>query len=194
MSIECGPSQTARAEAAESPFVARPVTDESRNHAALSVVDGPIIWTQPGTVGTRLIGLLVAAGSAIVLTVAARLTPAADGLGTHCQLGLPACGFLISTGLPCPTCGMTTAFAYMMHGMPVRAATAQPLGAMLCLAVGIAAGLGAFSAASGRAVRINWYRISPAALAVGTAALVIVAWGIKVGWGLASGALPYRLH
>src|SRR5689334_8979719 len=67
-----------------------------------------------------IFGRLYAAGvllatSAILIT-AARLHPDAHQYGTHEQLGLPPCGFLVMTGLPCPTCGMTTAFAYATHG------------------------------------------------------------------------------
>jgi hypothetical protein len=36
--------------------------------------------------------------------------------GTHRQLGLPACGFHSITGRGCPSCGMTTTFALLVHG------------------------------------------------------------------------------
>lgn len=41
--------------------------------------------------------------------------------GTHRQLGLPACTLKSLTGIGCPACGMTTAFALLMHGDPVAA-------------------------------------------------------------------------
>ena len=59
----------------------------------------------------RLIAALVAVGAAAPLVLAASLTPAAQGLGTHTALGLPACGWASMSGIPCPSCGMTTAFA-----------------------------------------------------------------------------------
>jgi len=43
-------------------------------------------------------------------------------LGTHQQFGLPPCTFWEVTqkrfgvGVPCPSCGMTTSFALLMHG------------------------------------------------------------------------------
>lgn len=68
---------------------------------------------------------------AAVLALAAWLTPDPAGHGTHTQLGLPPCGFLLVTGLPCPGCGLTTAFSAMMHGDLVAAARANPFGVLL---------------------------------------------------------------
>jgi len=72
-----------------------------------------------------------------VLVVAASLTPSPLGHSTHEQLGLPACAFLAATGRPCPTCGMTTAFANMAHGSPLTALMTQPMGAILALATAV---------------------------------------------------------
>src|SRR4051812_44857622 len=35
---------------------------------------------------------------------------------THRQLGMPPCNFLVLTGKPCPSCGMTTSFALLVRG------------------------------------------------------------------------------
>src|SRR5262249_29719492 len=32
------------------------------------------------------------------------------------QLGLPPCSFKVITGMPCPSCGMTTSFALFVRG------------------------------------------------------------------------------
>jgi hypothetical protein len=82
---------------------------------------------------TRLGWLLVASAALAVLLTARSLTPAAEGHGTHVALGLPPCGFRAWTGLPCPTCGLTTAFTLLAHGELLLAIRAQPLGVPLFL-------------------------------------------------------------
>lgn len=79
----------------------------------------------------RLLALLIAVLCLTLLGTAAALTPAPAGHGTHLALGLPACGWVISYGRPCPTCGMTTAFSLLTHGRPLDAFLAQPFGAVL---------------------------------------------------------------
>jgi hypothetical protein len=65
------------------------------------------------------------------LITARVLTPAPAGLGTHVQLGIPACAFLSWFGLPCPTCGLTTSFAHMARWELAGAFSAHPLGPFL---------------------------------------------------------------
>src|SRR5437763_967074 len=64
------------------------------------------------TVAARLASLAVGCACAAVLVTAARLTPSPTGTGTHTELHLQACQFKLRTGLPCPSCGMTTSFSY----------------------------------------------------------------------------------
>ena len=72
------------------------------------------------------VGLLAAACG--VLAIALWLKPAACGYGTHTQLGLPPCGFLRVTHLPCPSCGLTTCFAYAIRFQFWKAFLANPFG------------------------------------------------------------------
>jgi hypothetical protein len=65
------------------------------------------------------------------LFVARQLHPDRRGFGTHTQLGLPPCLFHVWTGLPCPTCGLTTSFAYMARWQITAAFAAHPLGPLL---------------------------------------------------------------
>ena len=146
---------------------------------------------------TRRIRLWIAAVLTAVFVTAWRLNPyqedgSARRMETHRQLGLPPCSFIVMTGLPCPTCGMTTAFAWMMHGHPLSALIAQPLGAVLCLATIAGALLGAWMAATGRCVQVDWYRFSPGGLMFGLAVAFFLAWGAKIGYGLLTGTLPQR--
>jgi len=76
---------------------------------------------------------VVALGVLAVLVTAALLTPADSGIGTHKQLGMTDCGWMVTIGRPCPTCGMTTAFASAANLRPVDAIVAQPFAALAAL-------------------------------------------------------------
>jgi hypothetical protein len=86
-----------------------------------------------GTAVSRLAWAILFLVPTAVLTTAAFLHPAAIGHGTHTQLGLPPCGFLVLTGLPCPGCGLTTSFANMIRGDAIDAARANAFGILLFL-------------------------------------------------------------
>lgn len=146
-------------------------------------------------VGVRARGVwgLASIAGVCVLFIAARLTPDARGYGTHERItGTWPCGFVLTTGLPCPTCGMTTAFAHMMHGRPVTAFVTQPAGAAMCLATIVMTALGTYIAATGRGPRVDWERLGPVRLMLGLGGLLIGGWGFKIAYGLATGALPVR--
>lgn len=79
--------------------------------------------------------LLAAAGIGllVLLTLAALLRPDPAGHGTHQGLGLPPCTFLTLVHRPCPTCGMTTAWAHLMRGQWSAAVHANAGGTLLWL-------------------------------------------------------------
>lgn len=85
----------------------------------------------------RTLAFLFALGSLAVLIVGANLHADPAGHGTHTQLGLTPCGWLLATGHPCPTCGMTTAFTHACHGHFFAAMYTQPMGAVLAVASAI---------------------------------------------------------
>ncbi len=71
-----------------------------------------------------------------VFAVAVWINPYnADGspmsMASHQQLGLPPCTFYYTTGLPCPSCGMTTSFALLMHGDVKNSLRANAVGTLL---------------------------------------------------------------
>lgn len=94
-------------------------------------IKGVITFGERFTAG--LIGLVLLA----MLVVGAALRPAPEGHGTHQQMGLPPCGFYLATGTPCPTCGMTTAFAHVANRAPVAGFVTQPFGAALALVASV---------------------------------------------------------
>src|ERR1700704_37000 len=99
---------------------------------------------------TRAEGAVPLKASARVIAV--RLRPDATGTGTHRQLGFAACEFKARTGLPCPSCGVTTAFSYFAHGKFVVSFYTQPMGALLAWATAIAVWVGFYIAVTGRPV------------------------------------------
>lgn len=87
---------------------------------------------------TRAFAGLIASGCFLLLSVAAWLSPSPDGYGTHTQLGVSECSWATMFDVPCPTCGMTTAFAHAAEGSFVASAAAQPFGFLLVLGTAIA--------------------------------------------------------
>jgi hypothetical protein len=98
----------------------------------------------------RLLGACVGVPAGAVLAIAAWLSPAPEGFGTHQQLGLGACTMLSLTGWPCPMCGMTTTFALMADGRVTEALANQPFGPVLFGITVVAAVGGAIDLVMGR--------------------------------------------
>lgn len=98
----------------------------------------------------RLFAALVAIACAGLLSVAATLTPDPAGLGTHTQLGLPPDPMLEVTGVPMPTCGMTTSWAWFVRGELLASLYVQPLGALLAATAVVAVPLGLLVTVTGR--------------------------------------------
>lgn len=98
----------------------------------------------------RVRALGSALGVLCLLGLGAWLTPDARGVGTHEQLGLPECMTMRIFGIPCPFCGMTTAFSHMAHGELGPAIRTQPAGALaFLLAIGYL-GSSLFTAGTGK--------------------------------------------
>jgi hypothetical protein len=106
----------------------------------------PLPWTKRG------IAAAVAAACLGVLLVAAWLRPDRHGTGTHTQLGMEACAFKLRTGLPCPSCGFTTAFTYFAHGNLLASLYTQPMGALLAMMTAVTVWVGFYIAFTGRPV------------------------------------------
>lgn len=117
----------------------------------------------------RVLLVMLGAALATALGVALALQPAAKGYGTHQQLGLPRCMFVVLFDARCPSCGMTTSWAYLVRGRLMHAA-ATNLGGML---LGITA-LVTAPWALASAVRGRWLAGRPSVSLIITAAVTIL--------------------
>jgi hypothetical protein len=143
---------------------------------------------RPAAVSVRLRGGAVALPCLLVLTLASQLTPDPSGYGTHRQLGLTQCTFLARTGLPCPSCGLTTSVAASVRGRFALAVRAQPFGILLTAGAVVFAVAGLLEAATGRP---HVHRLRPGLWMVwGGMAGLLLGWGTALWVGLRSGALP----
>lgn len=97
----------------------------------------------------RVLAVLLTLGTGTVLAVAAWLQPATDGLGTHTQLGLASCQWISDLDTPCPTCGMTTSFAFAAAGDLGASFSAQPFGAALAIVTAVVFWLGLHASVTG---------------------------------------------
>ena len=128
----------------------------------------------------RILGAIVALGSGSLLIVAAMLSPSENGLGTHQQLRLPECGWITIFDLPCPTCGMTTAFSHAADGNLVVSFLTQPLGSLLALATAMAFLSGMYIAFTGSRIGSMFGRLWTYRTGWILAGLVMASWGYKV--------------
>lgn len=144
--------------------------------------DGPWGHATPDAERTirRRAATVVFVGCAVLLAVATYLNPASAGHGTHEQLGLPPCGWVTGFGIPCPTCGMTTAFASAADGDLLTSLRTQPMGCLLALATAAATIVSAYVMATGSAVGGHLLRLVTPRVGWGIAALVLAAWIYKI--------------
>jgi hypothetical protein len=123
-------------------------------------------------------GMFVVAVATVI--TAGFLHPDPAGHGTHTQLGLPPCGFLVMTGYPCPGCGLTTCFSSMAHFDPIAAAYANPFGVMLFLVTLISIPISAFSLWRGYAVISVLDRLRADRWAMLLAICSVSVWSVRV--------------
>lgn len=129
---------------------------------------------------TRFVWLLLMAGCVALVGTGVRLHADARGLGTHEQLGFPPCGFYLSTGVPCPTCGATTAFVWTIHGHLWMGLKTQPFGAIVALGTVALLGMGLVGIVTGGVPAIRLSRRSSFGLALGIVLLILGSWLYKI--------------
>ncbi|MBX3396176.1 MAG: DUF2752 domain-containing protein [Phycisphaerae bacterium] len=170
------------------PLPTESTPDEPRYFRFLGVIIGPRTRTRAAT---RFAWGVTAAVCATILGIAAYLLPSPAGHGTHEALRLNPCGFIIRTGLPCPTCGMTTAFSHLVRGHIVRSFISQPAGMIFgLLTIGLTI-VGTAVAVTGQSYYLDWNGVSPRVL-LGLGLLILFGWGFKLAHGLLTGELPIQ--
>ena len=129
---------------------------------------------------------IVGACSTALLGLSAWLEPSPTGLGTHEQLHLPPCGWIATIDMPCPTCGMTTAFAYAAHGDLLHSFLAQPLGCVLVVSVAMTLLVCVHVIVTGSRLARVFARLWGVRTAWALGFAVLSAWGYKIasykGW------------
>ena len=110
----------------------------------------------------RTLSLGFALLGGLVFLIAAVLNPYdSDGKprthGTHQQLGIPPCSMMMITGIPCPSCGMTTSISLLMHGDAAAAWQTNWAGCIVAVLGWV--GVGWFSA-----IALGW--LTPVSLSV----------------------------
>jgi hypothetical protein len=128
----------------------------------------------------RLLWLGVCGFCLWLLVTAARLSPSPTGMGTHTQLGLDECQFALRTGIPCPSCGMTTSFAWFVRGNFPASVYVQPMGFLLAVGTVVTFWAGLYVVATGRSV-YRLVSLGPSRYYVSLfMALAIAAWAWKI--------------
>ncbi len=122
----------------------------------------------------------LACGALALLAVAAWLQPATNGMGTHTQLGIPACTWPTTLGIPCPSCGMTTAFAHAADGRFIDSFRAQPFGCLLAIATAALVMAGGYAAFTGSQLVGVLLKSVPSAGWWLLGGALLASWGFKI--------------
>jgi hypothetical protein len=143
-----------------------------------------VVPVMAGWVRGALVGL--ALGLAAVFAVAGWLDPydengAPRRLETHRQLGLPPCTFYTVTGVPCPSCGMTTSFALLVRGDVPNSLRANAVGTLLAVFCLLLAPWCLVAAASGRTPFVRSLERALTGCVLVFLALMLLRWAVVVG-------------
>ena len=130
--------------------------------------------------GGRLLNLGIALACLALLVTAFYLTPSASGVGTHTGLKMQSCAWLARTGIPCPSCGMTTSFAWFSKGNIIASIYVQPFGFVLALLTTITFWVALYGFISGKPVAQLLHRL-PAKYTWGAILVLAMAgWAWKI--------------
>jgi hypothetical protein len=131
--------------------------------------------------------ILLAVGLIAIFATAVWLDPyESDGqprrMETHRQLGLPPCTFYLLTGLPCPSCGMTTSFSFLAHGDVPNSMRANAVGTLLAAFLVIMLPWSLASAIRGRPLGIHSLERALTIVVGAFMLLLLFRWVLVLGW------------
>ena len=132
------------------------------------------------TKGQRWLALLICAASLGVLSVAAWLDPNPTGYGSHTQLGFSSCFWISRAEMPCPTCGMSTAFAFAAEGKLIQSFLAQPMGFLLSILTVMTFWMAGHAALTGSRVAFLLLRLWRPSVIWFFAGLTLASWIYKI--------------
>jgi hypothetical protein len=140
----------------------------------------PLAWW------VRFVLVVMALALIAVFVTATRIDPynadgSAQAMATHRQLGLPPCTFQEVTGMPCPSCGMTTSFALLMRGDVANSARANWVGTVLATFCLLVIPWAAASVLLGRALFIRSLERALMAVIMTLLVLMFVRWFAVIG-------------
>ena len=139
----------------------------------------PVQESPVGALVDRVVASLVVVAAAGMVAALRLIAPSPVGHGTHEFLGMRPCGWPEQYGVPCPTCGVTTAATHLVHLHPLEAFLTQPFGALLAVfglwhAARALVALGRGHSFVEPMVWWNWPRLGLIAMA-----LLLVSWAYK---------------
>ncbi len=123
---------------------------------------------------------IIAVAIGVIFLAAAWVAPSERGVGTHHQLGLPTCGWIVAADLPCPTCGMTTSFSHAVRGQFLQSLFAQPMGFFLAIGIFLTGVFAIFTAVTGRSLALIWMPFCSRKYFIILGIFAILAWGFKI--------------
>jgi hypothetical protein len=155
------------------PGGAPPAAADDRPVDVLPVMDS---WVRGCLVGMAL-------GLTGVFGVALWINPyEPDGtprrLETHTQLGLQPCTFYKMTHMPCPSCGMTTSFALLMHGDLLNSLQANWVGTALAVFCLFLIPWGLASAYRQRTLFVRSMETTVVIVVIALLGLMMLRWGV----------------
>ena len=130
--------------------------------------------------GERVLAGLLGTGCLAVMVLAAWLDPSPEGHGTHTQIGLNECTWVMLFDTPCMTCGMTTAYAHAADAEFGASFTTQPMGMVLSVATAATFWLTLLVAATGSTLGRSFARMLTSRVLIVLLLMGAAAWAYKI--------------